>query len=431
MGQRYQARARVRATDSCHGTWSDWSHTPSWESKVGETPTPSPPPSGFQLIWFSEVSGVLVGVVVMIILALTWLCSTHRTTRLYIVKKLMGPPLPNPSKFFPDLNSAQGEDFKTWLSPKFARESYLDAFLLPVHISPLEVTHTVDTVSPRRPQPDTASPEDKKKKKKTMACDLRSCSSFSNQSYSLNLHLALPTSGGTLEPCAADSPYGPLVGNREEERQGDAVEESDEEEEDRGEERKPSRGLGNVEDTESSGEGGEGETEGETEEGGVEEERDGEIRRDREEERLMGLLFGGTSVITGGNSLQMSPSYECVERLQDQRWHLKSPDSGVGSWGEDQESRESTGDPDGPAFADAGRGSHFGSNVFQFPSCSSPLPTPLPCFTQIPLTLPGLEMEPGPFTLCPMDLPGKILEDLALMPSSGTIAPSSGGYMAV
>ena len=110
----------------------------------------------------------------------------------------------------------------------------------------------------------------------------------------------------------------------------------------------------------------------------------------------MGLLFGGTSVITGGNSLQMSPSYERVERLQDQRWLLKSPDSGVGSWGEDQESRESTGDPDGPA--DAGRGGHFGSNVFQFPSCSSPLPTSLPCFTQIPLTLPGLGMEPGPFT---------------------------------
>ncbi|XP_062322132.1 interleukin-2 receptor subunit beta [Osmerus eperlanus] len=365
MGQRYQARVRVRVPEkkSPYGAWSDWSPTASWESKVGEMPTPSPPPPGFQLVWFSEASGVLVGVVVVIILGLTWLCSTHKPTRLYIVKKLLGPPLPNPSKFFPDLNSAQGEDFKTWLSPKFARESYLDAFLLPVHISPLEVTHTVDTVSPRRPQAGTASPEDKKKK---MARDLGSCSTFSNHSYSLNLHLALPANGGALEPCTADSPYGPLVGHREEERGGDAEEESDEEEGEEGdgvEEREPNRGLGKVEDTESSVEGG--------------------------------------------------------------------GDSGVGSWGEDQESRESMGDPDGPAFADAGRGGHFGSNVFQFPSCSSPLPTPLPCFTQIPLTLPGLGMEPVPFTVGPMDLPGKILEDLALMPSSGTIAPSSGGYMAV
>lgn len=114
------------------------------------------------------------------------------------------------------------------------------------------------------------------------------------------------------------------------------------------------------------------------------------------------------------------PYHERAEKLQAQRQALQSPDSGMGSGGEDQESQESLEDSSGPPAMLGG----FDPNAFLL-SCSSPLPFPLACFPQPPFTLPGMGLGPGQGP----SHPGRVLEKMALLPSIVTIEPSGDGYI--
>ncbi|XP_039468927.1 interleukin-2 receptor subunit beta-like isoform X2 [Oreochromis aureus] len=94
QGERYEARVRVRSVKpQPEGAWSDWSPTASWESQIGKIK----PTSGITFV----VPVTIVGVVVLLA---GLLLSTHKTTWVYIVKKIKGRPIPDPGKSFPARN---------------------------------------------------------------------------------------------------------------------------------------------------------------------------------------------------------------------------------------------------------------------------------------------------------------------------------------
>ncbi|CAI5681228.1 unnamed protein product [Oreochromis niloticus] len=185
-GERYEARVRVRSVKpQPEGAWSDWSPTASWESQIGKIK----PTSGNTFV----VPVTIVGVVVLLA---GLLLSTHKTTRVYIVKKIKGPPIPDP-----------GKSFLREIQSGFTSE-YFHSFLKPVEMITVELTSPVDAVVAYKP--------DEKMVLNKGSYDSTS-SSFSNPSYS-ELCSPPPISSltaGNLKPCAADTPYGPVGGQGE------------------------------------------------------------------------------------------------------------------------------------------------------------------------------------------------------------------------
>ncbi|XP_017297367.2 interleukin-2 receptor subunit beta [Kryptolebias marmoratus] len=203
QNETYEARVRVKArlveeAKTYEGIWSEWSPTESWVSLVGRTrPLTGMSVSNSNIPLASLlVFGMLLGVIVL---------KMRNTTWVYIVKKIQGPPLPDPGK------SAR---FQSLLSPNLSSEPFHSFFNLEDIIS-LDATSTVDAVTISEPKvkmmPENYNYES-------------SCSSFLNPSYT-ELRSPSTVSSFTMVPCAIDAPYRPVLSQVEEKntKQGNNV----------------------------------------------------------------------------------------------------------------------------------------------------------------------------------------------------------------
>nr|XP_015799030.2 uncharacterized protein LOC107375161 [Nothobranchius furzeri] len=193
QGDTYEARVRVMVGEKgLEGTWSDWSPTESWVSQVGEIR----PPTGISVV---VLNLSLAGLTVFGLLLVVIFLRMKKNTWVYVVKKVSGPPIPNPAK---------AAHFQNWSSPNFTSES-IHSFLKPVEIVSVEVTSSVDAVTFCEPDVKTM-PESISRES--------SGSSFSNPSYSELCSSSTKSSAaaGDLMPCSMDAPYKPVCGQGEE-----------------------------------------------------------------------------------------------------------------------------------------------------------------------------------------------------------------------
>ncbi|XP_067441470.1 uncharacterized protein [Thunnus thynnus] len=428
-GETYEARVRVQpAVEGLESTWSDWSPTASWVSPIGK-PKPQPPD-----VFWNGLGVTVIGAAAFTLFLAIVLFKTDRTTWIYMVKRIRGPPVPNPAKSF-----LQDVNFQSWLSPHFTNE--FQSFLKPVEFVSVELTCNVDGVAPYGPE--MALQE----KMKNESSHDSTNSSFSNPSYS---HLDPPPpvtslTAGNLEPCPADTPYGP-VGS-----QGEAkTTEQDRNVEGRGKEMEIlqllSKGSSNREmmqvildynkveklqvergrlqsldsgvcsGEEVSQESLEADsinvTDSHDEEPQGKEEREGENRKDVDFRKLFGNISSGGIFSKG--SIQICSDYERVQKLHTDSNELFSLDSGISSGGEEQVSQEES-------LEDIDKSTESTSFLFP-PSLSSALPCSLPFLAPLPFSFSG----PG---LSPAQQPCQMLGRIAQM--SRSVEPSGDGYMPV
>lgn len=426
QGESYEARVRLLNSDEgFQSTWSDWSPVASWVSPVGTT---KQPPTGGSAALERDVSVGTAASAAFALLMAIMLFRRNKNTWVYVVKKIRGPPLPNPAKFF-----LRGGNLQPWLWPQFTTEAFHQ--MSPVDIVPVEVTSPVDAITPCGPEkelPETMKYEGR--------CQSTS-SSFSNPSYS---HLCPPPisslTAGSLQPCAPDSPYGPIGGP------GDGANTEQDGEEERGKDmeiqllfskgsetgesmqvssdyesaekiqiqsfrvQSPDSGLCSEEEvSQESLEEADDVTESHAE---WSEGKEGEGRNVALQTLLGNIGRAGFSK----GSIQVCSDYERVETLQAESPGLRSPDSGVGSGAEEQVSQESLEDVDGSTE----------STSFLFPPSCDTFPCSVPSFTPKPANLcePGLSPALRPL------LPSHFLDKI-LTSNSRMIEPSADGYMPV
>ncbi|XP_042340772.1 uncharacterized protein LOC121941886 isoform X2 [Plectropomus leopardus] len=428
-GERYEARVRVKADTSwTKSVWSDWSPTTTWVSLEGE---PKPQSADFTGVWIAVAAAFAVIVVVIQL-------KSNKTTWVYIVKKITGPPLPSPVNFFPE-----DANFPKRLSPHFTSESFYSVFK-PVEIVSVEVTSTVDAVEP-------CGPEVALLEKMRSELNHRSTSSnYSNPSYSRLCPPPPPLppvsslTAGDLLPCAADTPYGPVVSqsegkNAEQDRhevKGKEVEIhqllskgsnnskpvlviSDYEKVEKVQvERSRLRSLDsgvcsgeevsqesleadsiNMTDCHDEGPKGEGET----------------LAGNGKDIDFQKLFRGGGDVF-GKGIIHVCSGYEQVQQLPADSPELASLDSGISSGGEEQVSQEES-------VEDVDKSTESTSLL---PPPFSTSPCSLPCFTQLPLNFCGPGLSPAL-----QSLPSHLLQKTAPMPTNRSMEPSGDGYMPV
>ncbi|CAL8331833.1 unnamed protein product [Lota lota] len=443
QGRRYQARSRVRPQEIAYrSVWSDWSPVLTWVSSIGMEETQvNPAWHEVYMQWEALVTAV-VGAVVILSLAII-ICKTDRDTWVYMAKKIRGPPLPNLDKFlWPDGKS------QVRLKIGFTNESQHT-------VTGQDVISSVEVIN-RWSAPHVQN--------------LKASSSYSNPSYSPLLHVralsSLPTPPqGNLEPCSADSPYGPVGGGAVGE---EAMGESEENQGEDGEGRAPwgldllnmisgahigtAGSMTVCQDYEKVGNiGAQGSLELNSPDSGVgcseEEERDSRDgfrdgregggsatddgsqgsespEEEGEESQIEMLLSKGVArgAIIGQGSLEVCLDYEKVvslevcldyekfKLLEGHKCRAQSPDSGVGSGGEEQVSEESLEEVD----------LSLGTKTFIFPTLSD---------TELRLQSSPIQSSsffPGQGTSSSFSFSS---EDGASMTNTSTLLPSSGGYM--
>ncbi|XP_022070780.1 interleukin-2 receptor subunit beta-like [Acanthochromis polyacanthus] len=425
-GERYEARVRVQSViNSNLGAWSDWSPTASWVSSVGKEPQGI----AVDLLHFYIVAGVAV-----FALLLVFVISRAEKTWVYMVKGI--PKIPNPANSF-----LQDAKFESWVSPHFTKESF-HSFWKPVDTVSVEVTSTVDVAAFCRP--------DEKMMRNESSYESTS-SSFSNPSYS-NLCAPPPPvslhSAGNLEPCDADTPYGPVAcqseGTNTEKDNNDVTEKemeilkllpkgsgdsdpvqviSDYEkvEKVQGERfRLWSRDSGMCSCEEVIPESLEADSIN------VAESHDQMPEEDKEKEGGHGIkvnilkLLGSSGAIFGKESIQVCSDYERVQAVHSPEAdspELPSLDSGVSSGGEEQLSQEESMEDDKSTE----------STRFLFPPHpSSALPCSMLSMKQLPLNFSGPGFSPA---LKPQH--DHRLEDIMQMSGSRSVEPCADGYMPV
>ncbi|XP_076027870.1 uncharacterized protein LOC143017118 [Genypterus blacodes] len=419
--ERYEARVRVLASDLAAGsTWSDWSPTASWVTPIGTAKAALPAaPAAVKLDVVGKITGGALALIMVIVFS--WM---NKNTWFCVVKKIRGPPVPNPANSFL-------QNFQGWLSPQFTSESY-QTFLKPVVIAPVEITSTVDAIYCGSEAPLLEK----------IKCEIGyegTSSSFSNPSYS---HLCPPSvsslTAGTLEPCPADSPYGPVVGqgegaNTRHDREEDGVKDmevqllfskaseagqflqvsSDYERVEklqvqRSRIQSPDSGMCSGEEfsQESLDEAdstGMMDGHGDCSEG---KEREGSNNKEAAFQTLL-ISIGSVGFVSKG-SIQVCSGYESVENVQAESPELQSPDSGVGSGAEEQQSQESLEDVDRSTE-------------------SSSFPFPPPCGTFARLMA---SFNPTPSVFSGEEL-SSALEKIPQTINPRPVEPSGDGYMPV
>ncbi|XP_026116561.1 interleukin-2 receptor subunit beta-like isoform X1 [Carassius auratus] len=201
LNHQYVIRVRVRY-DLPNAVWSDWSEEYSWTSDVGQTPQTTE-----ILPLDSSKAGIMLsGITLAIILILTILVKCKRTNRnvagsSFRVQKKGSTYIPDPSKFFGDLNSSHRGNFKSWLGTVSVHESFIRVDT--EFISPVEVVKLQDACDSRSTHRNSGSLQD------TWSDNVK-FSNFSNSTYFLSQSSKGPSD--TLEPCSAHSSYGPAGG---------------------------------------------------------------------------------------------------------------------------------------------------------------------------------------------------------------------------
>ncbi|XP_070683826.1 uncharacterized protein [Pempheris klunzingeri] len=424
-GERYEARARVKASDpELPGLiWSEWSHTASWESVIGRT---KPPPPSSDLV--GGVLGIMAAVAAFTVCLA--ICFKNDKTWVYKLKVITGPPQPHPADLFLQHD---------WLSPHFTSESF-NSFLTPEETVSVEVMSTLDAVTP------FGSEASLLEKMRSESRDKLTSSNFSNPIYS-QLSPPPPISSltvGNLEPCGAETPYGP-VGS-----QGEGKNVEQDRDEVRGEEVEILQLLSNgsnnsepmvvisdyekvekqvecfrLQSLDSGVHSGEEVSQESLEEDSItvtdshtegEEEREGENRKEEHFQRL----FRGSGGIFGKGSIQVCSDYERVQKLEPDSPELPSLDSGICSEVEEQVSQEES-------LEDVDKSTEFTNLLFPPTSPpSSPISYSLPSSPPSPLNFfgPHLSSSQRP-------LPSHILEKIALMSISMSVESSGDGYLPV
>ncbi|KAK2888730.1 hypothetical protein Q8A67_014105 [Cirrhinus molitorella] len=193
LHQEYVVRLRTKKEDLLNAEWSDWSEEYNWTSAI--------------LSLESSVAGItLTGVTLSIILICTILIKSKRIKRIvasspFRVQKNSSTYIPDPSKFFGDLNSSQGGNFTSWLGSILTHESFIkvDAEF----ISPVEVLKLQDSRDSRGTHRNSGALQDRWD-------GTAKSSNFSNSTYFLSQSSKGPSD--TLEPCSVHSSYGPAGG---------------------------------------------------------------------------------------------------------------------------------------------------------------------------------------------------------------------------
>ncbi|XP_056101026.1 interleukin-2 receptor subunit beta, partial [Rhinichthys klamathensis goyatoka] len=198
LQEQYVIRVRVKL-DLKNAIWSDWSQEYSWTSEVGQTrPTPGVPvflPLDWSVAGFTLTGITLVLVSVCVILI--------RCDRRKSLQKKCSLYIPDPSKFFGDLNSQHGGNFTSWLGPLLAHESFIKVDT--ECVSPVEVLKQPVAGDSRSSHRDRDSDGLQDRWDGTSKS-----SNFSNSTYFLSQTSKGPID--TLEPCSTDSSYGPAGG---------------------------------------------------------------------------------------------------------------------------------------------------------------------------------------------------------------------------
>ncbi|KAM7009373.1 uncharacterized protein LKV04_001340 [Tautogolabrus adspersus] len=381
---------------------------------------------------FLDGSGVIISIVACSVVAALLLAVIHlkrnKTIWIYMITKIKGQPIPNPGKSF-----LKDVHFQNHLSPHFP------IFFDPLKIATVEITSPVHVVAPCRPE--VALPE----KRSSKSSDELSSSSFSNPSYA---HLCPPSAPpasllttGNLDPCAADTPYGPVCSKNE-------VKDTEQERSETGRKKVEilellSKGsnirdlvpvMSDYEKIEKlqversrlqsldSGVCSSEEVSQESLEAdsiNVTENNDGQVERESEKakEHVFQALFGGAGDIFGKGSIQVCSGYEPAQNLQLHSPELQSLDLGVSREGDEQFSHEeSLENADKPTE----------STNLLFPLSSSILSCASSSITPLSLNLAGQALSPA---LQPLQC--NILQKLALMSTSRSAEPSGDGYMPV
>lgn len=432
QGERYEARVRVQSVYNLNdfingkitpveylGTWSDWSPTASWVSPVGRKPQDT----AVDLFHIY----IIAGVAALVLLLVYVISRADKTTWIYMVKRI-----PNPAN-----SSLQGAKFESRRNAHFTQES----FLKKEDIVSVEVTSTVAVVEPCKP--------DGKMMKNESSYDSTS-SSFSNPSYS-NLCVPPPVSlhsAGNLEPCDADTPYGPVACQSE----GTVTEKDDNDVTEKQMEilkllpkcigdSDPMQVISDYEKVEKvqvdrirlrSRDSGMCSCEEvipeslEADSINVADSHDQMPEGDEEKQGGHGIkvnflkLIGSSVAIFGKESIQVCSDYERVQAVHSPEAdspELPSLDSGVSSGGEEQVSQEESMEDDKSTE----------STRFLFPPHpSSALPCPMLSMKQQPLNFSGSGFSPA------LKLQhDHRLEDIMQMSGSRSVEPCADGYMPV
>lgn len=200
LHQQYSIRLRVKLERLQRAVWSDWSPEHTWTSTVGRQ-RHTTPAAGVKIMvadWSYSWAGTVLTAVTLtliIIFTLYFRYSTHKWMKHFSY-------IPDPSKFFGDLNSSHGGNFKAWLGPVLLRESFItaDSEL----VSPVEVLRLQDACDSLSTHSHTHSGPMDGWDKSSKSSD------FSNSTYFLSQSSRGP--GHALEPCSANSSYGPAGG---------------------------------------------------------------------------------------------------------------------------------------------------------------------------------------------------------------------------
>ncbi|XP_078387730.1 interleukin-2 receptor subunit beta-like [Cetorhinus maximus] len=135
----YEAQIRTKITDrdpdGYNSMWSEWSHVVKWKSKV-----PTPPVGIIRLTLVSAL--FVVGFLVVV----TFLTIRQLTIKRYSVKKLNWLSIPDPGKFFYELNSTYGGNFQKWLGTTFPA-SFSSTEDLGTEISSVEISEIKESES--------------------------------------------------------------------------------------------------------------------------------------------------------------------------------------------------------------------------------------------------------------------------------------------
>ncbi|XP_074550948.1 uncharacterized protein LOC141808297 isoform X2 [Halichoeres trimaculatus] len=211
QGEKYEARVRVQPGTAFGGSsvWSEWSPSGSWVSHIGRRR--EPPADG------SWTTSAVVICSVLVVLLLTVLTLKSNQTicfslsfRIFLTTKVKGQPFPK--------QAPSSLNFQNYLNPQ------LRAFFKPLDIASVEIATSVDDISPIKPE---AELPDKMRNESGYES---TNSSFSNPSYAHVCSappppVSLLTSAGNLDPCAPDTPYGPVCCQGEDKDSGQKREE--------------------------------------------------------------------------------------------------------------------------------------------------------------------------------------------------------------
>nr|UYB00959.1 interleukin-2 receptor beta 2 [Ctenopharyngodon idella] len=202
LHQQYVIRVRGKLKSLSEAIWSDWSEEYNWTSEVGQIPHTDPTPGVSEILgldWSSLVTGfTLTGITLAAIIMCAILIMCNRRT---CVQKNHSFYIPDPSKFFGNLNSHHGGNFTSWLGPILARESFIKVDT--EFVSPVEVLKKQDGCDFRSARKNSGVLQDRWE-------GTTKSSNFSNSTYFLSQSSKGPSD--TLEPCSAHCSYGPAGG---------------------------------------------------------------------------------------------------------------------------------------------------------------------------------------------------------------------------